>query len=65
LWRTCARRSRRAQDVIQLFDSWGRARCRPTTIEEFVAPYSARVLAAIDVPTIHFGTGTTHLLPGR
>jgi uroporphyrinogen decarboxylase len=31
--------------------------------EEFVAPYSARVLAAVDVPTIHFGTGTTHLLP--
>ena len=30
--------------------------------EEFVAPYSARVLAAVDVPTIHFGTGTTHLL---
>jgi uroporphyrinogen decarboxylase len=30
--------------------------------EEFVAPYSARVLAAIDVPTIHFGTGTAHLL---
>jgi uroporphyrinogen decarboxylase len=24
--------------------------------------YSARVLAAADVPTIHFGTGTTHLL---
>jgi uroporphyrinogen decarboxylase len=30
--------------------------------EELVAPYSARILAAVDVPTIHFGTGTTHLL---
>ena len=33
------------------------------TIVEFVAPYSARVLDAADVPTIHFGTGaTTQLL---
>jgi uroporphyrinogen decarboxylase len=48
-------------DVVQLFDSWIGA----LSIEdyrEFVAPYSARVLAAVDVPTIHFGTGTTHLL---
>src|SRR6476661_4921451 len=30
--------------------------------EEFVAPYSARILAAVDVPTIHFGTGTAALL---
>src|SRR5207244_3409761 len=22
-----------------------------------------RILSAVDVPTIHFGTGTTHLLP--
>jgi uroporphyrinogen decarboxylase len=29
---------------------------------EFVAPYSTRILAALDVPTIHFGTGCTHLL---
>ena len=28
-------------------------------LREFVAPYSAQVLAAVDVPTIHFGTGTT------
>jgi uroporphyrinogen decarboxylase len=28
-----------------------------------VAPYSARILAAVDVPTIHFGTGAAHLLP--
>ena len=30
--------------------------------EEFVAPYSARILASVDAPTIHFGTGTAHLL---
>mgnify|MGYP003288729298 CR=1 FL=1 len=34
----------------------------PADYEEFVAPYSERVLEAVDVPTIHFGTGTTHLL---
>jgi len=49
-------------DVIQLFDSWVGA-LSAADYEEFVAPYSARVLAAVDVPTIHFGTGTTHLLP--
>jgi len=49
-------------DVIQLFDSWVGA-LSTADYEEFVAPYSARVLAAVDVPTIHFGTGTTHLLP--
>jgi uroporphyrinogen decarboxylase len=48
-------------DVIQLFDSWVGALSVPD-YEEFVAPYSARILAAVDVPTIHFGTGTTHLL---
>ena len=49
-------------DAIQLFDSWVGA-LSVADYEEFVAPYSARVLAAVDVPTIHFGTGTTHLLP--
>jgi uroporphyrinogen decarboxylase len=49
-------------DVIQLFDSWVGA-LSAADYQEFVAPYSARVLAAVDVPTIHFGTGTTHLLP--
>src|SRR6059058_5925296 len=32
---------------------------------EFVAPYSARVLEAVDVPTIHFATGDAHLLDER
>jgi uroporphyrinogen decarboxylase len=49
-------------DVIQLFDSWVGV-LSVADYEEFVAPYSARVLAAVDVPTIHFGTGTSHLLP--
>jgi uroporphyrinogen decarboxylase len=49
-------------DVIQLFDSWV-GTLSADDYQEFVAPYSARVLAAVDVPTIHFGTGTTHLLP--
>jgi uroporphyrinogen decarboxylase len=48
-------------DVVQLFDSWVGILSVPD-YEEFVAPYSARILAAVDIPTIHFGTGTTHLL---
>ena len=48
-------------DVIQLFDSWVGALSR-ADYEEFVAPHSRRILASLDVPTIHFGTGTTHLL---
>jgi len=48
-------------DVIQLFDSWVGA-LSTSDYEEFVAPYSARILAAVDVPTIHFGTGATEQL---
>jgi uroporphyrinogen decarboxylase len=48
-------------DVIQLFDSWVGALSRDDYLE-FVAPYSKRILEAVDVPTIHFGTGTAHLL---
>jgi len=48
-------------DAIQVFDSWVGV-LSVADYEEFVAPYSARVLSAVDVPTIHFGTGTTHLL---
>jgi uroporphyrinogen decarboxylase len=49
-------------DVIQLFDSWV-GTLSPSLYRERVAPWSARILAAVDVPTIHFGTGATHLLP--
>ena len=48
-------------DVIQLFDSWVGA-LSVADYREFVAPYSSQILEAVDVPTIHFGTGTTHLL---
>ncbi|TML12673.1 MAG: uroporphyrinogen decarboxylase [Actinobacteria bacterium] len=48
-------------DVVQLFDSWVGALSRDDYLE-FVAPYSKRILDAFDVPTIHFGTGTAHLL---
>jgi uroporphyrinogen decarboxylase len=56
-----AAKARSGADVIQLFDSWVGA-LSPSDYEEFVAPYSARILAAVDVPTIHFGTGTAMLL---
>ena len=56
-----ASKVRAGADVVQLFDSWVGA-LAIDDYREFVAPYSARVLAAVDVPTIHFGTGTTHLL---
>jgi uroporphyrinogen decarboxylase len=52
---------RAGADVIQLFDSWAGA-LAPGDYEEFVAPYSAHILAAVDAPTIHFGTGTATLL---
>ena len=52
---------RAGADVIQLFDSWVGA-LSGHDYREFVAPYSARILDAVDVPTIHFGTGSTHLL---
>jgi uroporphyrinogen decarboxylase len=54
--------ARAGADVIQLFDSWVGA-LSPADYEEFVAPWSARILAAVDVPTIHFGTGASTLLP--
>jgi uroporphyrinogen decarboxylase len=60
--RYVAGKVRAGADVIQVFDSWVGA-LSVDDYEEFVQPYSARILAAVDVPTIHFGTGTTHLLP--
>ena len=57
-----AAQARAGANIVQLFDSWVGA-LSPTDYEEFVAPWSARILAAVDVPTIHFGTGASTLLP--
>ena len=48
-------------DAIQLFDSWVGA-LSPSDYVTYVEPYSARILAAVDAPTIHFGTGVTEEL---
>jgi uroporphyrinogen decarboxylase len=53
---------RAGADVVQLFDSWVGA-LSPADYEEYVAPWSARILSAAGAPTIHFGTGTATLLP--
>ena len=45
-------------DAIQLFDSWVGI-LSVGDYEEFVAPYSARLLEAAGVAAIHFGTGAT------
>ena len=56
-------KARAGADAIQVFDSWVGA-LSPADYAEYVEPYSARILAAVDVPTIHFGTGATEALLG-
>lgn len=56
-----AAKVRAGADAIQLFDSWVGV-LSPARYRARVAPWSARILAAVDVPTIHFGTGAPHLL---
>jgi uroporphyrinogen decarboxylase len=56
-----AAQERAGADVVQLFDSWV-GLLSPSQYRERVAPHTARVLSAVGVPTIHFGTGTAHLL---
>jgi uroporphyrinogen decarboxylase len=49
--------------AVQLFDSWA-GTLAERDYREFVLPHSARVLDAIEgVPKIHFGVGTSELLP--
>jgi uroporphyrinogen decarboxylase len=49
-------------DVVQLFDSWVGG-LGPADYAAFVQPHVRRIFTALnDVPTIHFGTGTTALL---
>jgi uroporphyrinogen decarboxylase len=55
-------KARAGADVIQLFDSWVGV-LSPRDYRRFVLPWSARIFAGVDVPTIHFGTGTAGLLP--
>ena len=51
-------------DALQLFDSWVGALSLPD-YERYVQPYTRQIFAALadlDVPLVHFGTGTAHLL---
>lgn len=56
---------RAGAQTVQVFDSWVGA-LNPQDYEEFVLPYSQKILQAAkaeNVPVIHFGTNTTTLLP--
>jgi uroporphyrinogen decarboxylase len=56
---------RAGAQAVQLFDSWV-GNLSPDEYARFVAPASAKVLAALaptGVPRIHFGVGTAELLP--
>ncbi len=56
---------RAGAQAVQVFDSWVGA-LSPQDFEEFILPYSQKVLQAAKaegVPVIHFGTNTTTLLP--
>ena len=57
-----AAKARAGADVVQVFDSWV-GTLSPADYRARVAPWSGQILAAVDAPTIHFGTGASHLLP--
>jgi uroporphyrinogen decarboxylase len=53
--------------ALQLFDSWIGA-LDEADYREFALPHTRRIFAALadlDVPKIHFGTGTSHLLAAQ
>jgi uroporphyrinogen decarboxylase len=56
---------RAGAQAVQVFDSWVGS-LSPTDYEEFVLPYSQKILRDAkkeNTPVIHFGTNTTTLLP--
>ncbi len=56
---------RAGAQAVQVFDSWVGA-LSPQDYEEFVLPYSQKILQDAkkeNIPVIHFGTNTTTLLP--
>jgi uroporphyrinogen decarboxylase len=52
---------RAGASAVQLFDSWVGV-LGPDHYREFVLPYSRMILSQLDVPSIHFSTGTTSYL---
>jgi uroporphyrinogen decarboxylase len=56
-----AAKARAGADAVQLFDSWV-GTLSADQYRRSVAPWSAHVLDALPVPSIHFGTGAAHLL---
>jgi uroporphyrinogen decarboxylase len=50
-------------DLVQLFDTWA-ASLTTAEYERFVAPYARRILAAVEVPTVHYVARSAAILDG-
>ncbi len=48
-------------DVLQVFDTWA-ATLTTAEYETFVAPYSRRILASVDLPTVHYAARSAPIL---